>query len=129
MSSRNLFFSGSIALLAVFLMPLAAQKALNPGYTRHQKAAYMEQNQVNFIRPGVVVKIVSAAIGMRNTANSTMAPQKNNFLEDMTYSFQTNLRNRARPDLPQARRYTLTRCLLRNTEEIRDRISLNTTVS
>lgn len=72
MSSRNLFFSGSIALLAVFLMPLAAQKALNEGYTKHQKAAYMEQNQVNFIRPGVVVKIVSAAIAKDGTITARL---------------------------------------------------------
>src|ERR1035437_4351735 len=67
MSSRNLFFSGAIALVAVFLMPLAAQKALNPGYTQHQKAAYMEQNLASFIRPGVKVKIVSAAIAKDGT--------------------------------------------------------------
>src|ERR1035437_9483967 len=67
MSSRKLFCSGAIVLLAVFLMPLAAQKALNQGYTKHEKAAYLDQNLVNFIRPGVIVKIVSAAIAKDGT--------------------------------------------------------------
>jgi OmcA/MtrC family decaheme c-type cytochrome len=67
MSSRKLFFSATIALLAVFLMPLAAQRALNPGYTKHQKAAYLDASLVNFIRPGVIVKIVSAAIAKDGT--------------------------------------------------------------
>ena len=67
MSSRKLFFCGAIVLLAVFLMPLAAQKVLNEGYTKHEKAAYMEQNLASFIRPGVKVKIVSAAIAKDGT--------------------------------------------------------------
>src|SRR5450759_884241 len=67
MSSRKLFCSGAIVLLAVFLMPLAAQKALNQGYTKHEKAAYLDASLVNFIRPGVIVKIVSAAIAKEGT--------------------------------------------------------------
>src|ERR1035437_342041 len=67
MSSRKLFCSGALVLFAVFFMPLAAQKALNQGYTKHEKAAYLDQNLVNFIRPGVIVKIVSAAIAKDGT--------------------------------------------------------------
>src|ERR1019366_5798307 len=62
MSSRRLFFTATLVLLAMFLTPLAAQRALNPGYTKHEKAAYIDQNLINFIRPGVIVKIVSAGI-------------------------------------------------------------------
>jgi OmcA/MtrC family decaheme c-type cytochrome len=54
-------------LLAVFLTPLAAQRALNPGYSKHEKAAYIDQNLVNFIRPGVIVKIVSAGVAKDGT--------------------------------------------------------------
>jgi OmcA/MtrC family decaheme c-type cytochrome len=67
MSSRKLFFSSAIAALAVFLMPLAAQKTLNSGYTKHDKVAYLDQSLVNFIRPGVIVKIVSATIAKDGT--------------------------------------------------------------
>src|SRR5450759_1818720 len=67
MSSRKLFLSAAIVLLAVMLMPLAAQRAPNPGYTKHEKAAYMDASLVNFIRPGVKVKIVSAAIAKDGT--------------------------------------------------------------
>src|SRR5450755_1018258 len=67
MSSRKLFFSSAIAALAVFLMPLAAQRTLNPGYTKHEKAAYLAEDLVNFIRPGVIVKIASASIAKDGT--------------------------------------------------------------
>ena len=53
--------------LLVTLMPLAAQKAPNAGYSVHEKAAYLDQHLVNFIRPGVKVKIVSAAIAKDGT--------------------------------------------------------------
>ena len=67
MSSRKLFYIAALVLLAVLLMPLAAQKAPNAGYSKHEKAAYLDQNLVNFIRPGVKVKIVSAAIAKDGT--------------------------------------------------------------
>jgi hypothetical protein len=67
MSSRKLFYIAAIGLFAVMLLPLTAQKAPNAGYSVHEKAAYMEQNLVNFIRPGVKVKIVSAAIAKDGT--------------------------------------------------------------
>ena len=67
MSSRKLLFTAALVLLAVFLTPLAAQRTLNPGYTKHEKAAYIDQNLVNFIRPGVIVKIVSAGIAKDGT--------------------------------------------------------------
>src|SRR6266540_5448240 len=67
MSSRKLFFIAALGLLAVLLMPLAAQKAPNPGFSKHDKMAYADQTLVNFIRPGVVVKIVSANIAKDGT--------------------------------------------------------------
>lgn len=67
MSSRKLFYTAALVLLAVLLMPLSAQKAPNPGYSIHEKAAYLDQNLVNFIRPGVVVKVVSANIAKDGT--------------------------------------------------------------
>src|ERR1035437_9982704 len=66
MSSRKLFFGSVIASFAI-LMPLAAQRTLNPGYAKHEKAAYMDASLVNFIRPGVIVKIVSAGIAKDGT--------------------------------------------------------------
>src|ERR1017187_538673 len=66
MSSRKLFFSSVIASFAI-LMPLAAQRTLNPGYTKHEKAAYLAEDLVNFIRPGVIVKIASANIAKDGT--------------------------------------------------------------
>jgi OmcA/MtrC family decaheme c-type cytochrome len=64
-------------LLAVFLMPLAAQRP-NPGYRKSEKMAYADQNLVNFIRPGVVVKIKSAAVAKDGTitARVTIADPK-----------------------------------------------------
>jgi hypothetical protein len=47
-------------------MPLAAQRP-NPSYRKNEKMAYADQNLVNFIRPGVVVKIKSAAIAKDGT--------------------------------------------------------------
>ena len=67
MSSRKLFYIAGIGLFALMLLPLTAQKAPNAGYSVHEKAAYLEQNLVNFIRPGVKVKIVSAAIAKDGT--------------------------------------------------------------
>jgi OmcA/MtrC family decaheme c-type cytochrome len=67
MSSRRLYLVALIALLAVLLMPLAAQKAPNAGYTRHEKMAYVDQATANYVRPGVVVKIKSAAIAQDGT--------------------------------------------------------------
>ncbi|MCX6629339.1 MAG: OmcA/MtrC family decaheme c-type cytochrome [Candidatus Solibacter sp.] len=67
MSSRKFFFGAAIVLLAVLLIPLAAQKAPNAGYSVHEKAAYLDQNLVNYVRPGVKVKIVSAAIAKDGT--------------------------------------------------------------
>jgi OmcA/MtrC family decaheme c-type cytochrome len=67
MSLRKLSYLAAIGLFALLLLPLAAQKAPNPGYSVHEKAAYLDQNLVNFIRPGVKVKIASAAIAKDGT--------------------------------------------------------------
>jgi OmcA/MtrC family decaheme c-type cytochrome len=58
-------------LLAVLVAPLVAQVAsdLNrrSGYTPHDRAYYLDQTLVNYIRPGIVVKVQSAAIGSDGT--------------------------------------------------------------
>src|SRR5215469_5777839 len=58
-------------LLAVLVAPLVAQVAsdLNrrSGYTPHDRAYYLDQTLVNYIRPGIVVKVKSAAIGSDGT--------------------------------------------------------------
>jgi OmcA/MtrC family decaheme c-type cytochrome len=62
----KLSIAAPIALLAAVL-PLAAQKAPNPGFSKHEKMAYADQNLANYVRPGVVVKIKSAAIAKDGT--------------------------------------------------------------
>src|SRR3954447_23168352 len=60
--SKKYLWAAALLPLLVILMPLAAQKAPNAGCGRNEKAAYMDSALVNFIRPGVKVKIVSASI-------------------------------------------------------------------
>ena len=49
--------------VAVFALPLAAQKTAN----RKPRMAELSQAQINYIRPGVVVKIVSAGVAADGT--------------------------------------------------------------
>ncbi|HLK48224.1 MAG TPA: OmcA/MtrC family decaheme c-type cytochrome [Bryobacteraceae bacterium] len=58
-----------LVVLVVLVAPLVAQVAsdLNRNYTRHNRAFYMEPNLVNYIRPGIQVKVVSAAIAQDGT--------------------------------------------------------------
>src|SRR5438309_967682 len=65
--SKKYLWAAALLPLLVLLMPLAAQKAPNAGYGRHEKAAYLDSALVNFIRPGVKVKIVSANIAKDGT--------------------------------------------------------------
>ena len=65
--SKKYLWAAALLPLLVLLMPLAAQKAPNAGYGRHEKAAYLDSALVNFIRPGVKVKIVSASIAKDGT--------------------------------------------------------------
>jgi OmcA/MtrC family decaheme c-type cytochrome len=56
-------FAGALVCLAA--IPLVAQ--VKEGYTPQQKAYYMDANTVNYIRPGIVVKVVSAAVASDGT--------------------------------------------------------------
>ena len=59
------------ALVAALLIPAAALVAARPpkstGYTGRLKASHLDANQINFIRPGIKVKIVSAGIAADGT--------------------------------------------------------------
>jgi OmcA/MtrC family decaheme c-type cytochrome len=46
---------------------MAADRAKKPGYTGQLQASHLDSIQVDFIRPGIVVKIVSASIGQDGT--------------------------------------------------------------
>lgn len=54
-------------LLLAALVGLQASPAKTSGYTGKLKSAHLDANQVNFIRPGIIVKIVSAAIAPDGT--------------------------------------------------------------
>ena len=64
---RKFLCAAAVLPLLVMLMPLAAQKTPNAGYSKHEMAAYLDQNLVNFIRPGVKVKITTASIAADGT--------------------------------------------------------------
>ena len=51
--------------IAGSLVFLNAQR--NEGYTTHDKAYYADPNVVNFVRPGLVIQIVSATVGSDGT--------------------------------------------------------------
>ena len=70
MHKKYLAVAAALLPLLIVLMPLAAQKTTNAGYARNQKAAYLDAALVNFIRPGVVVKIVSADIAQDGTISA-----------------------------------------------------------
>jgi OmcA/MtrC family decaheme c-type cytochrome len=71
MSSRRFIIAASAALLAAML-PLAAKKTPNPGYKKNEKMAYADQNLANYVRPGVIVKIKSAAIAKDGTITARL---------------------------------------------------------
>jgi OmcA/MtrC family decaheme c-type cytochrome len=62
--------------IPLLLLPLAALVASNPpkksGYTGHLSATHLEQSQVNFIRPGIKVKIMSAAVAPDGTITARL---------------------------------------------------------
>src|SRR4051812_1782479 len=63
MRSSLLYVAAGAAALALSL-PLVAQKATKP---QKPKLAFMDENAVAYIRPGVKVKIVSASIAKDGT--------------------------------------------------------------
>ena len=65
MKSRRLLCKSPLLLAPVLAVSLVAQMSSGPrnnSVDRHKRAAYLEPSVVNYIRPGVKVKIVSAAI-------------------------------------------------------------------
>jgi OmcA/MtrC family decaheme c-type cytochrome len=73
-STRSLWVALSL-MLAVLAVPLIAQVRDNllgrkSFYTRHDRAYYMEPNLVQYIRPGIIVKVTSAAIANDGTISS-----------------------------------------------------------
>src|ERR1051326_150425 len=63
---KKSFAAVPVLLLAAIAMT-AAGPAKNTGYTGKLKAAHLDANQVNFVRPGIKVKIVSAGIAKDGT--------------------------------------------------------------
>jgi len=65
---------GSIAHLAPAVILLGASglliSASKPDFSAHEKAAYADPNLVNFVRPGLVVKILSADIATDGTVRA-----------------------------------------------------------
>lgn len=69
-------FKGILVPLAVGLISLAGALALSGGsskskFTRHQKAYYLPQNQVDFIRPGIVFTITKVQIASDGTITAS----------------------------------------------------------
>src|SRR5260370_17504391 len=68
---RRSFFAISMLLLAVLAAPLVAQRASDlarkAGPTGQVRPHAADQNLINFIRPGITVKIASAAIAKDGT--------------------------------------------------------------
>lgn len=63
---RKSFLTAPALILALLAIPVlgqvASQAAKDFGFTRHDLAYYFDENLVNFIRPGLVLKITSASI-------------------------------------------------------------------
>ena len=77
MHSKKSYCRVSILLLTA-VAAWAGGGAKNTGYTGRLKATHLDQSQVNFVRPGIQVKIKSASIGSDGTisARVTIADPK-----------------------------------------------------
>ncbi len=66
MSRFRKYFTAPVLILVLLAVPVLAevisQAAKGAGFTRHDLAYYLDENLVNFVRPGFKVKIVSASI-------------------------------------------------------------------
>src|SRR5436190_17211282 len=64
-------FGGSLTRLVPAILLIAGAglltSASNPTFSPHEKAAYAEPNLVNFVRPGLVTKILSVDIAADGT--------------------------------------------------------------
>jgi hypothetical protein len=77
-----------LARLAVPLVVLGATLLLTsapaPVFTAHDKAYYADASAVNFVRPGLVLKIVGAATLRRQLIGSGTPPNQSRLLADLT---------------------------------------------
>ena len=65
--SRKYIYSVPALLLLPLVALLASGPAKKSGYTGQLQAVHLDERQVNFIRPGIIVKVVSAAIAQDGT--------------------------------------------------------------
>ena len=78
--SRKSFFTIRILLLAVLVAPLVAQRANDLARKASQRwqdrPHAADQNMINFIRPGITVKVVSAAIAKDGTITARVTHRR-----------------------------------------------------
>ena len=67
---RKSFFTMAALLLAVLVVPLIAQVVSKSTTPRLPRKSFLDQAAVNYIRPGVAVKVVSAAIAPDGTISA-----------------------------------------------------------
>jgi len=78
---RKSYFTAPVLILVLLAIPVLAevvtQAAKDLGFTRHDLAYYLDENLVNFIRPGLTFKITSASIqGSTISVRFTMTDPK-----------------------------------------------------
>src|SRR5438445_815063 len=61
----------SLVVLAILLSAVILNGQTKSAFDKRDKAHYLSQNQVEFIRPGLVIKIVSAQIASDGTIQAT----------------------------------------------------------
>lgn len=66
MSRFRRFLNAPVLIISLLAIPLLAEiasiAAQKGGFTRHELAYYLDQNLLNFVRPGLKIKITSATI-------------------------------------------------------------------
>jgi len=71
---RNVLFTAPVLILFLLAIPVIAELATDiaqqTGLTRHDAAYYLDPDLLNFVRPGVRVKIVSATIAQDGTISA-----------------------------------------------------------
>jgi OmcA/MtrC family decaheme c-type cytochrome len=65
--SRKYIYSVPALLLLPLVALLASGPAKKSGYTGQLQAVHLDERQVNFVRPGIIVKVVSAGIAQDGT--------------------------------------------------------------
>src|SRR5579864_405163 len=75
-SSRSIFRASALlapVLAATVVAQVASGPAKTAGYAKNQRAYYLEQGRASYLRPGVVVKVVSAAIAKDGTITARVS--------------------------------------------------------